>query len=466
MEAIEEIALSETLKLRGIATVLPASDYHLSPDLILPFVAAAESASGRSIELLCFENGPPEHIVLHGLEKTPVVLSVRQIGLLHRLRQLEAEMFDGPGLRERLAEGMALATMAEFFLPHGPVPFAAYAFMRSRITDEKTIFGDVRALGGARHDLVELLAEPRNENSVCCLFYGLAHELGHVQQSQPTGASTRPPWCDDHELITLVERVAATMKGSSGRLFCTNGPASSLHPRKLRLEANADIEAARMLARVTPPMMRECDLGRPPDASCFVAALLATVFSMGFIAACRRQVAVLLHEGDFTSELLDLLQRPIAFAARQALLRSHTPMILCDLFGAIHDMPPTELDALPADLTARLTGVWDNEFERFLPVAMALDAGLLRAMAALEPGNFTVAGYDQVFEAWRNKRLYPVDPATVLFMRLAHSMALSEERLMDLHRLLLVNDEEFMAIHSTSSSNLLDYILGGTADYR
>jgi len=43
---------------------------------------------------------------------------------------------------------------------------------------------------------------------------------------------------------------------------------------------------------------------------------------------------------------------------------------------------------------------------------------------------------------------------------------LSEERLMDLHRLLLVNDEEFMAIHSTSSSNLLDYILGGTADYR
>ncbi|GAA0765494.1 hypothetical protein LRH25_09150 [Ideonella azotifigens] len=322
-----------------------------------------------SFDLYWLDLGSPELFSLPGLSPCPVVYSRRHLSLSACVRRV----FSEPSLQQvadECAEQLALKLMAEFALRRGHVDFAVHAFLKS-------IVGKGIWLDDGDQTLV-LEQERKGEAYMAVWFYGLLHELGHVEAARRQQSGQRLLFSDTRALgfidVALAQAVhyPAGLKNEIRQLALAERGSSMVGLDQLQCEASADMFAAELLLAATQAVMQQ-DRGDSPDTGRYLQELVLLTQVVALMDRCRGTATVACHAGaDLrTMASAQLLLPPVANAARAAMVASFLKLLLARWAWG---------DGFSEAQLATAGVLVDAAYAQFAPRVDRVEAGLSNAM--------------------------------------------------------------------------------------
>ena len=275
---------------------------------------------GPRFSVYWVEDGPPEVFSLPGLSPSPVVFSTRYLSLTAFIRHLFAEN----SLKEVLvevAERTTLKLMAEMALRHGDPDYAVLAFVKSVIGKGIWLNDD--------NQVMALEYEPKNEGYMATWFYGLVHELGHLQPNDQEQFPDGHVFSDAGMLaaITVALKNFPTyedsIKHEAIERATRQRSTSVLGIDHLRNEGLADIFAASILLQTTADIMREINQERFQVVQ-FVQEMVIFLNIIAVMERCRRVASIAsatVVDRNAVFEHLNL--HPVSITVRGLMLRQY-----------------------------------------------------------------------------------------------------------------------------------------------
>lgn len=258
------------------------------------------------------DNGPPDVFCLPGLSPSPVVFSTRYLSLSAFVRHLFIDSFLKNVLPE-VAERTALKLIAEMAMRHGDRELAILLFLKSMVGKSIWLDDSDRVMG--------LELEPKNEAYMATWFFGLAHELGHLRQSQETNEIFATPVMRSMLDAALqhfpsypewVKTEAITKLEQSD----TRSVVSAEH---LRGEGLADVFAASILFKTTHDIMR-IDTGEFRVAN-YASEMFLALNILALIDRCRRVARLASKTVPPREAAIETALHPVSVYVRALMLR-------------------------------------------------------------------------------------------------------------------------------------------------
>jgi hypothetical protein len=383
----------------GVALCLYDRSVHNPMNFVLDRV---EARLQRSIPTFWVDGGAPEVFCLRTPEATAVVFSRRHFEITALLRQLMLGVFEGELLVE-IAERACLKIIGELALKHGNPDLAVLAYLKAEAGKEVAIL-DPR-------NLHALETSPVDESYMLAWFFGLVHELGHIEMRE-AAAIVEAAYPDSTITAFLQARLeeegfTEEHKPIALEVVTDAGPNSIFAPAHLREEAAADTFACDLLLRSTIEIMAERD-GRRFDPLAFAAEHMIIVNVMGLIERCSRVARVASARSAATvKDAITLGFYPQALHFRMLIARQYLDKALaCPVFKT-HE-PSEEQEAVIREAINKISIEWRDRlaalqkgFRQAMRFALA-EKGPLDGYLLLESFRFgaqSQIGYVQLAEA-------------------------------------------------------------------
>jgi hypothetical protein len=319
----------------------------------------------KAFSVYWVDNGPPDVFCLPDLQPAPVVFNVRYLILAAALRRHITSPSSGELLVEN-ANRLSLLLVAELALHYGNADFATLAFCKAVTGMSYFMHG----FGDEKDQLAALEHTPISESYMAIWFFGLVHEMGHLDPSQSKQFNAGH-WMSDDWIAGLIEVVldrfhAYTPPVREKAKQATKSGGSVLAVSHLRSEALADLFATAVLFQSTQDIMREIGRERFSFTRC-VVEMTIILNVVATIDRCRR-VARAASVTDQEATDWDLGFHPVAMHVRAHIQQDY-------LGSAIyHGKEPSKEDR------ETVAKSFDAVRKEFGPRIDALDAGLSKTM--------------------------------------------------------------------------------------
>jgi hypothetical protein len=308
------------------------------------------------------DGGLPELFALTGLRKPVVVFATRYLDLSAYVRKLfdEGVLAD---FRRELAERAALKIVAELLLRNGQGDLAATFFIRSAL-GKRIFIPDADWLE-------QLEVEPIGEAYMAVWFYGLLHELGHLQP--PIDHATGP--FSEAAIDEAVRRALRSFEWQEdidlGQVLAeaARDPSHPISARHLKDEVAADVFASAVLLQATVSIMRGVERDFDPVRFIREAGMFLVVVS--FIERCS-SAAALVGKGESRGALLRHLVHPAGYVVRGQATQWY-------LASAMATFGQPESDPEPERVNAWFE-VIDEVTEAVEPAVSQMDSGFADAL--------------------------------------------------------------------------------------
>jgi hypothetical protein len=314
MSSFSELAANEALRatLGKLATFRRYDRQNRTP---MNFVLnEVERHIGNAFSVYWVDNGPPDVFCLPGLQPAPVVFNVRYLILAAALRRLITSPASGEELLVENANRFSLLLIAELALHYGDPDFATLAFCKA-VTGMDFF---IHQFGDEKEQLAPLEHTPISESYMAIWFFGLVHEMGHLDPSQSKQFDAGH-WMSDDWIAGLIEVAldrfhAYTLPVREKAKQAAKSGDSVLAVSHLRSEALADLFATAVLFQSTLDIMREIGRERFSGPQ-FVAEMTVILNVVAVIDRCRR-VAIAASATEQEATDWDMGFHPVAMHVR------------------------------------------------------------------------------------------------------------------------------------------------------
>ncbi len=267
----------------------------------------------RKFDIYWVDGGKPELFSVAQVEPALVTFSSRYIELVFVFRHILGEAtFDG--YRWQAVERTALRVMAELAVYQGNLEFAYQAFIRSLIGEKIHVFD------WSGYWIHELSEQPIDEGFVANWFFGLAHELGHLNVSahpeSPQGFFSE----NDARLAIdfvlkdygLGQEIEDAIRKSA------EDPSCPLCPNRLFVEAYADLFAVQIILRAAHFLMEK--VGATADMYAVLTEVQQCMTTLWILERCKASAQWTATNSGGIKDA-ELYIPPIVLNVRQLLVR-------------------------------------------------------------------------------------------------------------------------------------------------
>lgn len=267
----------------------------------------------RNFDVYWVDGGKPELFSVAQVEPALVVFSSRYVELVFIFRQILGTVaFDD--YRTQAIARTALRVMAELAVYDGNLEFAEQAFIRSLIGEEKHV-SDWSGLW-----IHEAFNQPMDEGYVANWFFGLAHDLGHInaiahpEYQQLMFSENNARIALDYALTDygIPQEMESAIRKSA------ENPSSPLFPERLNVEAYADLFAIQILIRATPFLMEK--VGMTANMYAVLNEVEQCMATLYILERCKASTQWVARNSDFRGDV-ELYIPPLVFTARRILAR-------------------------------------------------------------------------------------------------------------------------------------------------
>lgn len=318
MPNFQEVAIEEALRFE-LGNRASFSRYDREIRTPMTFVLnEVERQIGPRFSVYWVDAGPPEVFCLPGFSPSPVVFSTRYLSLTACIRHLFVDHFLKNILVD-ITEGTTLKLMAEMALRHGDPDYAVLAFVKS-VTGKGIWLDD-------SDQLMALEGTPVHEAYMATWFYGLVHELGHLQ---PNEAQHFPDGhlFSDAGILNAITVALGNFSSYSDSIKHEALERAKQHRSKsvlgidqVRSEGLADIFACSVLLQTTCDIMREISQKRFNVVQ-FIQEMNIFLNIIAVIERCRRVASIATARTADREAQFENTLHPISVTVR-ALMQRH-----------------------------------------------------------------------------------------------------------------------------------------------
>lgn len=368
MTNFEELAIKEALR-SELGKTANFSRYGRENRTPMTFVLdEVERQIGPRFSVYWVDSGPPEVFCLPGFSPSPVVFSTRYLSLTAFIRHLFVDDWLKNVLLD-VTERTGLKLMAEMALRHGDPDYAVLAFLKS-VTGKGIWLNDADQVMALEH-------EPKNEAYMATWFYGLVHELGHLQPNQTQRIPDAHLFSDAGILDAITVALGNfssypdSVKHETIERVKQQQSRSVLGIDQVRSEGLADIFAASILFQTTLDIMREINQERFRVAH-FIGEMVIFLNIIAVIDRCRR-VASIASATTFDREAVFeiLVLHPVSIMVRALMQRKYLESAAARYLSET-DPTPEQLQ----DVEKLINGI----NKHFAETINLVDSGIARAM--------------------------------------------------------------------------------------
>jgi hypothetical protein len=371
MADFQELAIEAALRseLGRLAKFAPYGRDHRTP---MTFVLEeVERQIGSCFSIYWVEDGPPEVFCLPTFSPSPVVFSTRYLSLTAFIRHLFVDDFLKNILVD-VAERTTLKLMAEMALRHGDKDYSVLAFVQS-VTGKGVWLND-------NDQVMALEYEEKNEAYMATWFYGLVHELGHLNPKQHLFREIGI--FSDAGILEAIKTALDNFPNYTDSIkqealeWAKRHPSDSvLGVDQVRNEALADIFAASVLFKTTSEIM----LKKAPNDSNktqfeirqFIAEMIVFLNIIAVIERCRQVASIASATSADRDVVFECLLHPVSVLVRALMLRQYLVRAVANyLFGA----KPT------VEQYEKVVKLFDGINKTYADTINLVDSGMARAM--------------------------------------------------------------------------------------